>query len=158
MSARPNITEQAYWFGPRPVVAVEVDSPPEDHPVLHMTGLAIVEKGDSPAYEADVVEKRTSTSSGDTYTNDGMTDAQCKLIDNLVNAIYELRQQGKKLTTPDDVLAEMLRQKSFFTRARLTFTELIVLAVKKGFVQYLKNNNGLYICKFKYDSADFKGL
>lgn len=52
----------------------------------------------------------------------------------------------------------MLRQKLFFTRARLTFTELIVLAVKKGFVQYVKKNNGLYICKFKYEAADFEGL
>ncbi|KAJ9127760.1 hypothetical protein QFC24_000043 [Naganishia onofrii] len=125
-----------------------------------MTGLAIAD-GDIESVDylkAEVAGQKGVAGNGKRRAASDLTEAQCTLIDNLINAIYELRQQGKKLTTPDDVLAEMLRQKSFFTSARLTFTELIVLAARKGFIQYVKNNNGLYICKFKYEAADFEGI
>ncbi|KAJ9104789.1 hypothetical protein QFC19_003930 [Naganishia cerealis] len=145
----------AYWLGPREVISVERESS-RDSPVL-MSGLAIAEPTDRKSYGTIYADMR-SGSKGTQESGDSLTGAQFELIDNLIYAIYELRKQGKKLTTPDDILQEMLRQKTFSSRAGWTFTELIVEAARKKFVLYVKKNNGLYIHKFKYEAADFEDL
>lgn len=72
-------------------------------------------------------------------------------IDHLLYTIMDFRAEGEKTTSPNQVHRAMLAAKRFSSKSGLNFTEVVALAVRRGFVSYNRDKDALYECTFSFD-------
>lgn len=51
----------------------------------------------------------------------------------------------------------MLDRKLFSAASRLNFTELVALAVRRGFVNYIRGDDALFVSGFEWDDGAVEG-
>ncbi|KAJ9099735.1 hypothetical protein QFC20_005613 [Naganishia adeliensis] len=138
-----------------------------ESPRMDQTGIAILIRDEGfdednfgkkrYTLKPDLRERSIDVYRGAEMMPDKRQHTRCTQIDNLIYTILELRAQGKKHITPRHLQLAMLDRKLFSAASRSNFTELIALAVRRGFVNYIRGDDALFVSGFEWDEGAVEG-